>query len=257
MENTIRIQNLGIGHNGQLLFKPFSLEIPPGELTVMIGENGSGKSTLLHTIAGTLKPVSGSVKIGENVITNMSVKKRARLLSMTYTERAVSGGLTVKELVEMGRHPYTGFLGHLSKDDKGIIDRAMESVGISHKAESFLSDISDGERQKAMIARALAQQTPIMLFDEPTNFLDAASRLEILDLIHKLVKDKNITAILSGHDIASMLSIADNVITVLPQDENAVEISSTNDSKTAVRLNEIFKERGIIFDPVIKDFKIS
>ena len=253
----INIVNLSIGYSGKPLFRPFSLEIPQGSLTVMVGANGTGKSTLLHTLAGSLPAVSGRIFIHGEDLRALSFRRKARLISLTYTERLLSGGLTVKELVEMGRQPYTGFMGHLSQEDNDIVTDALDMVGIAHKCDSFLSDISDGERQKVMIARALAQQTPVMLFDEPTNFLDAASRLEILHLIRDLVNRNSITAVLSGHDIAPMLAIADHVVTVLPENVDnvaGIAMHPAGSIQATERLDTVFADRGIRFSPDCNDF---
>ena len=257
--SAISLENVILGYYPKKvpLFAPISLDIPHKSLNVIVGANGSGKSTLLHTIAGTLKPIDGNVFIDNNEISRLSVRKKARLVSLTYTERIYSGGLTVRELVQMGRHPYTGFLSYLSKKDHQIVTNALNDIGISHKANEFLSDISDGERQKAMIARALAQQTPFMLFDEPTNFLDAASRLEILALIHRLVQEKNVTVLLSGHDISHMLNLADNVITVIPENEAPVKLNPVDSDEANQRLNEIFLSRGVHYDDASHDFALS
>lgn len=257
MTPAIKLDGLGIGYNGNTLFPSFSLEVWPGTMNVIIGANGSGKSTLLYTIAGTLRPVEGRVFVEGTDTRGLSSRRLARLLSLTYTERLVSGGLTVRELVQMGRHPYTGLLGHLSREDKNIVESAMHDVGIAHKAANFLSDISDGERQKAMIARALAQQTPVMLFDEPTNYLDAASRLEVLGLIRRLVDRKGITAVLSGHDTSSMLALADNVITVLPSGNPAVRINGVDTDDAARLLDNVFADRRIRYDASSRDYRLT
>lgn len=250
----IELTNLSIGYDGRALFEPFSLKIPKGTFNVIIGANGSGKSTLLHTVGRLLPAVSGSVLIDSRDVRSLSRKELARTISFVYSERFSDGGLTVRELVEMGRYPYTGLLGRLTSNDKVIVDNAIREVGIEHKSESFLSDISDGERQKAMIARVLAQQTPILMLDEPTNFLDAASRIDILSLIQRLVRDKSITAIISSHDTATALSLADNVITILPSDSIPVAISPVGAPETLERLNNIFAHRGVRFDSDRLDF---
>ena len=253
----IVLNNLSVGYHGKPLFAPSELYIPAETFNVIIGANGVGKSTLMHTIAGSLEPVTGNIAINGEDLRNLSDKKLARLVSHVYTDRITAGGLTVKELVQMGRYPHIGFLGRLSSTDKDIVNEALADVGISHKADSFLSDISDGERQKAMITRALAQQTPVMMFDEPTNFLDAASRLEILGLISRLVRQNGITAILSTHDIPVAISLADNVITILPDDPNPVTIHPARSSQAFDRLNRIYISRNISFDSSKLDFVIN
>lgn len=253
----VQLDNLGIGYKRKMLFAPFSLSFPNGTINVVIGANGSGKTTLLSTISGALVPVTGQVFIEGRDVTTISARQLSRLLSITGSERTVSGGLTVWELVSMGRYPYTGVLGRLSVDDCAIVEKAIADVGVSNLRTRFLSDISDGERQKAMIARALAQQTPVMMFDEPTNFLDAASRLEILHLIAKLVREKGITAILTGHDTATLLELADNVITILPSAPNPVEMHQACSEANNARLEAVFAHRGVHYDPESLTFRMG
>ena len=251
----IRLENVAIGYGGRPLFRPFSFEIEKGTFTVVIGANGSGKSTLLHTIGGTLAPVGGKVFIDGTDIRDLSGRQLARRLGLVYTERMAAGGLTVRELVEMGRHPYTGCLGRLSAKDRVQVDHAMNLTGIKEKSECFLSEISDGERQKAMVARAIDQETPIMILDEPTNFLDAASRIETLSLVRSLVRDNGMTVLLSTHDTGVALEMADNVLTVLPRDEvNPVSVDKLESEQAVRRLKTVFFDRGIVYDPERKDF---
>lgn len=253
----IEFRNLVIGYKGVGLFGPFSLDIPKGTMNIIIGANGTGKSTLLHTVAGNLPAVGGEIMLNGKNINGLSTKELSRQISLVYTERASGGGLTVRELVGMGRYPYTGLMGRLSEEDKAIVERAMEDVGVSHKAENFVSDISDGERQKAMIARALAQQTGVLTLDEPTNFLDAASRLEVMGLIRRLTDEKGITVLLSTHDISVSMKMCDNVITILPEEEPAVAIHAAGSEESELRLGKVFANRGVVYDRESHDFRLG
>ena len=244
----IRLRDVSIGYNGKALFDPITLSVPKATVTVIIGANGSGKSTLLHTISGNIRPISGIIEICNSDIATIGNRQLAKIVSLVYTDKLVTGGLTVGELVSMGRYPYTGFLCRLSSEDKKIVDESMAAVGIIGKKDCYLANISDGERQKAMIARALAQQTPILLLDEPTNFLDVASRLEILDLIARLVKEKQITVLLSTHDITAAMEMTDNVITVIPDNRMPVSIDAKNSKNSMQRMEKVFADRGIVFD---------
>lgn len=253
----ITLDKLVIGYRGRGLFSPFSLTVPRGTMNVIVGANGTGKSTLLHTIAGLLPPVAGEIFIDGENLKQMGRRSQARTMSFVYTERNAATGLTVREVVETGRYPHTGFLGRMSAEDKVVVEAAMHDVGIEHKADAYLSDISDGERQKTMIARVLAQQTPVVLLDEPTNFLDAASRIETLGLIKRLTAEKGITALISTHDIPTALSLADNVITVLPSDAAPVEITPVGSDRAIHRLDSVFVDRGIRFDPMRRDYILN
>lgn len=253
---TLTLQDLGIGYGKQLLFPPFRLDIPTGTFNAVVGANGAGKSTLLQTMAGIRRPLCGRVLMDGRDVAAMSMAERARCISLTWGDRGVSGALTVAQLVAMGRNPYTGLLGRLNSRDKEIVRRAMVDAGIEHKAACPLADISDGERQRALVARALAQQTPVMLLDEPTNFLDAAARIDILELIARLVRRQGITAIVSGHDTAAMMERADNVITLLPDSQPPVSIDPSDSAEANRRLDHVFAHRGIAYDPASHRFTL-
>lgn len=252
----IELKDLVAGYNRKPVFGPVNAEVPAASLNILVGANGAGKSTLLQTVAGSLPPVSGNVYLDGKDVSTLSRKELSAMLGHVFTEHRSAGGLTVRELVEMGRYPYTGLLGRLSKQDSDIVAAAMERVSVADKADCFLADISDGERQKAMIARALAQNTRILLLDEPTNFLDAASRIEILALLRELVDNEDITVILSTHDVSSVLPLADNVVTLLPGASQALEITPANTPETFSRLNCIFADRNVGFDEKKGDFKL-
>lgn len=257
LKAAIALDDLSIGYKHKPLFKPFSLKIESGTFNVIIGANGSGKSTLLQTITGNLEPVQGTVFIDSKDISSLNQKEKARMISLVYTERIISGGLTVKETVSMGRHPYTGLLGRLSQDDMQIVSNAMEQVGISHKADCFLSDISDGERQKAMIARALAQNTPVLMLDEPTNFLDVASKLSVFNLVRRLTDNHGITVLLSTHDTETALEMADNILTIIHADDTPVAINKAGSNEANERLFKVFADRNITFNPLDNTFRLK
>ena len=211
----LEANNLNIGYiNGKTIIdivSDINLRLEEGELVCLLGANGKGKSTLLRTLAGTQPALSGEVRVQGGNVDKISKKKLAKLLGLVYTDHTQAGGLTVNELVELGRQPHTGFLGRLGSEDKTIVENALKDAGIYHKRESFVADLSDGERQKAMIAKALAQETPIIFLDEPTAFLDVASKLETMKLLHKLAKEKKKAVLLSSHDVSQTLLLADKL----------------------------------------------
>lgn len=209
--------NLSIGYanstnrKGKVLYQNLNFNLYKGELACLIGSNGAGKSTLLRTLNGTQKPLSGSVYLRDKDLSAYTEQDLSVVLGLVLTDRINAGGLTVRELVGLGRYPYTGFFGRLSADDCLAVDRAMDDTGILHKATSYVAELSDGERQKALIAKALAQECPLVLLDEPTAFLDAVSRIEIMNLLHNLASRKGKTILLSTHDIELALSLADRL----------------------------------------------
>lgn len=180
-----------------------------GEVTCLLGLNGAGKSTLLRTLCGFQPALAGEVRILGKRLDNYTRAEFATTVGVVLTEKTNAGGISVRELVALGRHPYTDFLGRLREEDKRIVQQSMEAVGIAHKADSYVSELSDGERQKAMIARTLAQQCPVILLDEPTAFLDVTSRLETMTLLHRLATEQHKAILLSTHDLDLAIQMGD------------------------------------------------
>lgn len=255
----LNTHNLSIGYRKNksctTIISGLDLELKQGVLAALVGANGIGKSTLLRTLVGNQQPISGIVNINNQNLSTISKKELSHLLSIVNTDRTQAGGLTVRELVALGRQPYTGFLGILDKNDQRIISESMQSAGISHKANHFLAELSDGERQKAMIAKALAQQTPIIILDEPTAFLDVESRLETMLLLHRLAHEQNKAILLSSHDLSQSLMLADE-LWVIDHKRN-MYCGNTEDIALSGVLNYIFTSPNITFDSIEGDFKIK
>lgn len=210
----IRLAALSIGYRqgrgaARLVADSLDAEAQSGRLTCLIGSNGIGKSTLLRTVAGFQRPISGCVWIGGEDVSAMSARHRAEKVAVVLTDRPDTVCMTVGEMVATGRTPYTDYWGRLSADDHHIVDRSMCLVGIEGMARRAVSTLSDGERQKVMIAKALAQQTPAIVLDEPTAFLDFHSRVETLRLLRRLAHEENKTVLLSTHDLELALQLAD------------------------------------------------
>lgn len=209
----ITLEQLSVGYKG---FPPvvsnINVEIKSGELTCLIGSNGIGKSTLLKTLTGFLPKLSGRLLLDGHDINMLSQRERAKYISIVLTYKSDVQNLSVTEMVGMGRMPYTGFWGKLNTSDQTIVDEAIEMVGIEHLKNRMIQTLSDGERQKVMIAKALAQQTPVILLDEPTSFLDFPSKVEMLQLLHRLAKETNKVVFLSTHDLELALRIADRLV---------------------------------------------
>jgi iron complex transport system ATP-binding protein len=225
----VRFQELSIGYRTgrkvKVVAERLTGELTSSELTCLVGRNGTGKSTFLRTIAGLLAPIGGRVEVtpprpsqgegvGENSISihSLSANERAKLISIVLTQKPDVQNMTVEEVVGLGRTPYTGFFGSLSKADRAIVAEAMEQVGIMPLAQRNIQMLSDGERQKVMIAKALAQQTPVILLDEPTAFLDYPSKVEMMQMLHQMAKEMDKTIVLSTHDIELALQHADRFL---------------------------------------------
>jgi len=214
-EETIRIERLSIGytakHSVKVVAESISDTIRSGELTCLLGENGVGKSTLLRTLSGFLPPLSGDIFILGKPLGDYKERELATVIGVVLTERTNLQNMTVTELVGMGRSPYTGFWGRLSAEDRRKVGEALDLVGIAALRNRLVQTLSDGERQKVMIAKALAQETPIIFLDEPTAFLDYPSKVEILRLLGRLSRDFGKTIFLSTHDLELALRVADRV----------------------------------------------
>ena len=179
------------GRGVRRVHEGLSFSLRAGELTCLLGPNGAGKSTLLKTLGGGRTLLDGELRLCGEPFGKYSETRRSRLVGVVLTDKVYAGGLRVHQLVALGRYPYTGFFGNLGAEDRRVVDWAMEAVGIAGKAGSYVAELSDGERQKAMIAKALAQQCPVILLDEPTAFLDIISRIEVMNLLHRLAREEH------------------------------------------------------------------
>jgi iron complex transport system ATP-binding protein len=216
MSVVLSAQRLSIGYhlpgnNVLTLAENLDLEVRRGELTCVLGANGVGKSTLLRTLAGLQAPLSGRIHLEDHALESMSASDRARRMSVVLTRRTDLGRLTAASLVALGRHPYAGLLGGLSPADREHIDRAFRSVDAVDLRDRFMDELSDGECQKIMIARALAQDPQIMLLDEPTSYLDLPHRYEILQHLRRLAWESDRAWLMTTHDIDQALRMADRV----------------------------------------------
>lgn len=217
-----------------------------GELTCLLGANGTGKSTLLRTLSAAQPALSGELLLMNKPLNEYSEKERSRTIGVVLTDKTFTGGLTVFELVALGRQPHTGFFGRLTQKDKRIVQEAMEQVGIAHKAHNYTAELSDGERQKAMIAKALVQECPLILLDEPTAFLDVVSRIEIMHLLHRLAAEQNKAILLSTHDIEQALVLSDRLW--LLSREYGLQSGITEDIVLNHHMDKLFPCKDIRFD---------
>ena len=205
----IELQHLTVGYGEKAILSNINQSLREGQMVCLLGANGVGKSTLLRTLAGFLPPLSGKVMLEGRDLLSFSLSERSRAVSVVLTERVEVPYMKVEDLVGMGRSPYTGFFGTLTKEDKTIISEAIELVGITDLAGRTIDTLSDGERQKALLAKALAQQTPIILLDEPTAFLDFHAKISTLRLMLRLAHETNKTILLSTHDVGMALRLSD------------------------------------------------
>jgi len=237
----LQVSNLSIGYKSKKpiqIAEGLNFNLTKGTLYGLIGINGIGKSTLIKTLSGLLTPLDGQVLInGENVF-NLEVAKRAKLISLVLTDHINAGLATVKEIVAMGRFPHTNWQFSLAPADLGIIDKALLSVDMFDKKEVLFSQLSDGNKQKIMIAKALAQDTPLLILDEPTVHLDIKNRFIILQLLQKLAKEQGKTIVFSGHDLDYMLTFCDQIMLMT---ENELAIKSPDAFIESKEINVAFE----------------
>lgn len=197
----IQLHDLSIGYGHTVVAERLNATFNSGQLTCLLGSNGVGKSTLLKTLSGFLPPLSGRISMQGADLQAMTHRRRARTIGIVLTEKPEVSNITVAELVSMGRQPYTGFWGMMGQRDEAKVEEALALVGLGALRHRKLQTLSDGERQKVMIAKALAQQTPVVLLDEPTAFLDFPSKVEVMKLLHRLAVEMDKAVVLSTHDL--------------------------------------------------------
>lgn len=251
--------NLTIGYrhggNAEALMSGIDVSLCRGRLTALLGSNGIGKSTLLRTISGIQPALEGEVRIDGRSIDTVRRSEMSKLLSIVFTDRTMAGGLTVRELVSLGRQPHTGFLGRLDAHDKEVVEHAVADVGVLNKIDSYVAELSDGERQKVMIAKALAQETPIIVLDEPTAFLDVASRIETLRLLSTLARNSGKAILLSTHDVAPTLLLADELWII--GKERKMQCGCTEDLVLAGALQDMFASERVHFSMDKGDYEVE
>ena len=255
----IQIQDLSIGYREKnkekVVVAHIHADIQGGELTCLLGTNGVGKSTLLRTLSAFQPQLGGSIYINDKELGDYTDKQLARMVSVVLTEKCEIRNLLVTDLIGMGRSPYTGFSGTLRKEDRAVIDRAISLIGIEPLAHRMVHTLSDGERQKVMIAKALAQETPIILLDEPTAFLDYPSKVEMMRLLHRLSRQTGKTIFLSTHDLELALQAADCLWLMSPTE--GIAVGSPEDLALDGTLARFFVCEGIRFDKHSGLFRID
>lgn len=212
---SVVIRNLTTGYpsrHGYIeIARDINATLHSGELTCLLGPNGAGKSTLLRTLSGFLPPIKGTITIDGVELRSYSGVELAKKLSVVLTEKPDVTSMTVEQLVSLGRSPYTGFWGRLTGQDSKVVMQAMEMAHVTHMSHRLVNTLSDGERQKVMIAKALAQETPVILLDEPTAFLDFMSKVETMVLLKRLAHEQKKTIFQSTHDVNMAIQIADKL----------------------------------------------
>ena len=262
--NTVVLKNLSIGYtqkgNEKVVAQGLNAAINSGELTCLLGFNGVGKSTLLRTLSAFQPALGGDIMLDSNgslhPLTSYTDKELSRMIGIVLTEKPDVRNMTVEDLVGMGRSPYTGFWGTLSADDKQIVADAIRMVGIEPLRGRMIHTLSDGERQKVMIAKALAQQTPIIYLDEPTAFLDYPSKVEMMQLLRRLAHEQQKTIFLSTHDVELALQLSDCLwlMECVPhsdlqvRESNLLSVGTPRQLADSGALSRFVEREGIVFE---------
>ncbi len=258
-DQTISVSDLSTGYKSKnrtyVVTSDINASLYSGELTCLLGPNGAGKSTLLRTLTAFLPPVGGQIFIEGTPLADLSEAEIAKTIGVVLTDRLHVSNMTVEDLVGLGRSPYTGFWGRKSANDIRIVDEAIRLVGIDGLRSRMIHTLSDGERQKVMIAKTLAQETRIIFLDEPTAFLDYPSKVEIMQLLRTLASERNKTIFLSTHDMELALQIADRIWLI--DKKHGVATGTPEDLALSGDLSRYFLRDGIVFDQASGMFRID
>jgi iron complex transport system ATP-binding protein len=253
----LQTRDLAVGYrtrqHRRAVLERVSVSVGRGELVCLLGPNGIGKSTLMRTLARMQPALWGSVDLGGAALESLSGSELARHLGVVLTDRVGVESLRVREVVELGRYPYSGWLGGLDAHDRDVVAWALEAVGASQLTERDFARISDGERQRVMVARALAQEPCLLMLDEPTAFLDVPSRVEMLGLLRRLTRDASLAVVLSTHDLELALRTADVIWLLMPGGE--VMTGAPEDVIACGAIAQAFEGRQIRFHPEDRTFR--
>ena len=241
----VSVDGLAVEFGGTTLFSDISFQINEKDRIALMGKNGAGKSTLLRAMMGLEKPQSGEIILQGKKITSLKPEKLARSISFVTTDKVRIANLRCKDVVSMGRAPYTNWIGQLRPEDEMRVDTAIQLVGMSAYAEKTMDKMSDGECQRIMIARALAQDTPVILLDEPTAFLDLPNRYELCLLLKRLAQEEDKCILFSTHDLDIALSLCDSIMLI---DNPHMYTLPTPEMVASGHIERLFRNESVTFD---------
>ena len=250
----IRLNDLTIGYGHRILLQHASATIPAGELVALVGRNGTGKSTLLRAIAGLGERLGGEIRLDGHSLETLLPQQLATTVSFVTTERVRIPNLRCEDVVALGRAPYTNWIGRMQETDRDIVARSLRLVGMEAFACKTMDRMSDGECQRILIARALAQDTPVILLDEPTAFLDLPNRYELATLLRRLAHDEGKCILFSTHDLDVALGLCDAVALIDTPDLHCLPAS---DMASSGHIERLFAGAGISFDPATLTIRLT
>lgn len=250
----IRFQSLSLGYGSRILIDSLSATVKRGELTALVGRNGTGKSTLLRAITGLRERKGGDILLGDKSIDSLSTAELATMVAFVTTDKVRIANLRCRDVVALGRAPYTNWIGRMQEQDEEIVMRSMELVGMSDYADKTMDRMSDGECQRIMIARALAQQTPIILLDEPTAFLDMPNRYELCTLLQRLAHEEQKCILFSTHELDIALALCDSIALISPPQ---LHLLPTEEMVNSGYIEKLFTSGIVNFDPATRSVSIK
>lgn len=248
-------RGLSIGYHGVPVIRDISLKIQKGEIVALIGPNGAGKSTFLKTVARELPPISGQVLLEGRPLQSFSYKALSRKMAVILTERIRVELTTCRDIVATGRYPYTGRLGVLRPEDERAVDEAMDTVHALDLSERDFGAISDGQRQRILLARAICQEPELILLDEPTSFLDVRHKLDLLSILTRMARKKNITVLMSLHEIDLAEKVADKIITV--KGDALFGCGTPGEIFEENRIRQLYDIENGFFDPLFGSIELK
>ncbi len=252
----LELKSLTSGYHGTrgVVVDPVSLTLRGGDFVCVIGRNGAGKSTLMRTISGLQTPISGIAGLQGRAISGMSAQERAQAISVITTDRVSSPGLLARDVIELGRQPYTNWRGQLTSEDRDIVLEATRHAGAYELAPKPFDSLSDGERQRVMIARALAQTSRIMVLDEITAFLDLPGRVEVMALLRRHANKSGKIVLLSSHDLELSLELAGQLWVV---HDGRLSFGNSEDLIASGVIEQVFDNEDVSFDRLQKRFTMT
>ncbi|HBF4079347.1 TPA: ABC transporter ATP-binding protein [Clostridioides difficile] len=251
----LKTNNLSVGYNNKVVISNINVEVKDGEILCLLGSNGAGKTTLLRSLSKLISPIKGEIYLNGVNISCISRKALSKKMALVLTNRLLGDLMTVQDIVNIGRYPYTGFFGNLSKKDLIMVDEALESVDALHLKKRYFDELSDGEKQKVLVARALVQEPEIIILDEPTTHLDIKHRLELINILKKLSKEKSISVILSLHEIDIALKSCDKV--ALIKNNKVIAYGQPEDVVDEDIINSLYELDDKNFNSLLGSVEIS
>lgn len=247
----IELDDITIGYGRDILLRGASCRIEAGKATALLGRNGAGKSTLLRVMSGMAKPIAGTVSVDGRDIAAMRPRELSRTVSLVTTERVRMPNLYCRDVVALGRAPYTNWVGRMSDRDYEIVEQSLALVGMSAYARRTMDTMSDGECQRIMIARALAQDTQVIMLDEPTSFLDLPNRYELVSLLATTARERGKCVLFSTHELDIALMLCDTVMLI---DNPSLLCLPTSEMLACDRLAQVFDTRGFDMRGYLRSF---